>query len=303
MWQVEVPAIIAMWRSSAPAVFARALPRTPRAPAWASIRPQPTWHCGRQAEIGCGLRGEAAERGSDRACGGRQGGAAEQVVEADLGKEIGLPARGLVGEIGPLAGERADRALVRAAGPEGEVVREVQEAAVALPLRRQVALQPHELWDLHLGRHRAADEVQDLVAGGRAFLGLGECPVIEPEDDVPAVLAAGRDGGRAVVAVEGHERAGGIEADPGYGLGRQARLLARLARGRADRLPDVLARLFGVVGVRLVHPDRARGAGQHFAIGVEQRRPRAAGADVDRDHHLVSHRRHSPGFALPRDPV
>ena len=58
-------------------------------------------------------------------------------------------------------------------------------------------------------------------------------------------------------------------------------------------LPDVLARLLGVVRPRLVHQDRAAGAGEHFPSGVEQRGPRAAGADVDRDHHLVRHRQHS----------
>ena len=201
-------------------------------------------------------------------------------------------------QIGPLAGHRADRAQVRAAGPKAQVIRKIHQPAVALPLRRQMPLQPHQLRDLHLGRHRAADEVQHLVAGGGAFLGLGERAVIEPDDDVPLVLAAGRDAGRAVLAVERDQRAGGIEADPGDRRRRQARLLARVPRGGADRLPDVLARLLGVVRPRLVHQNRPAGAGEHPATRVEQRGPRAAGADVDRHHHLVRHRLPSRVFAL-----
>ncbi len=201
---------------------------------------------------------------------------------------------GLVGEVGPLAGHRADRAGVGPAGAEGEEVGEVEDAAVACHCCGQVALQPHQLRDLHLGRHRAADEVEHRVAARGAFLGLGERAVVEPDDDVPAVLARGRDGRRAVVVVERDQRAGGIEADAGDLFPRQAGLRAGRADGGADRPPDVLAVLLGVVGRGLVQRDRVLGARQHAAVPVEHARARAAGADVDRDHRFVRHCRVPP---------
>ena len=114
-------------------------------------------------------------------------------------EEVRLPARGLVGEIGPLAGQRALRAGVRAGGAPGQEVGEVEGGPARAQDCGQVALQPHQLRRLHLRRHDAADVVEHAVAGGGAFLGFGEGAVVEPEDGVPAVVAGGRDGDGAAL--------------------------------------------------------------------------------------------------------
>ena len=111
----------------------------------------------------------------------------------DARQEIALPALALVGEVGPLAGERALGARGAAAGAPGQVVGEVEEQAGPRPGLRQMPLQPHQLGDLHLGRHHAADMVEHAMAAGGAFLGLGDGAVVEPDDRVPVPVAGGRD--------------------------------------------------------------------------------------------------------------
>ena len=121
------------------------------------------------------------------------------------------------------------------------VARQVRKSArsKARPARDQaggqVALQPHQLGDLHLRRHGAADVGEDAVAGGRACLGLGDGAVVEPEDGVPAVVAGGRDGDRAALGVAEDERAGGVEGEAGDLLGAGGGLGAGGAERRRRR--------------------------------------------------------------------
>ena len=191
-----------------------------------------------QAGRDAGSRGEAEVVGGFGVRGPRSvaigvavgglGGAGEEVGEADGGEEVGLPAGGLVGEVGPFAGEGALRAGGVAGGAPGEEVGEVEGEAGAGPGGGEVAFQPHQLRDLHLRGHGAAGVVEDAVAGGGAFLGLRGGAVVEPEDGVAAVVAGGRDGDRAAVAVEEDEGAGGVEGE----AGDRARGGRRPRRGR-----------------------------------------------------------------------
>ena len=120
-----------------------------------------------------------------------------------------------------------------------------------------MALQPHQLGDLHLGRHRRRRH-------GRAPGGRWRCiprprrrrggrarrwcpspgsPLVETESGAPAGVAD-------------HQRAGGVEADAEDRGRIHARALDRLAHRGADALPDVLRAVLGMVGQRPVQPDR-----------------------------------------------
>ena len=242
-----------------------------------------------QAEIARGRLGELAQRRADRDRPCRHGGALGQVAEPHRLQEIRLPSRRLMGEIGPFAGQRAAGALVRPGGAKGQKVGEIEYAPVAPPPVRQMALQPHQLRDFHLRGHGAADRIQDLVAARRAFLRLGDRPVIHPDDGVPAILAGGRDAGRPVVLVERHQRAGRIEADPDHLPGGEAGLGTRRLGRPADRPPDVLAVLLGVIGRRTRHGDRPLGPAEQAAADIEHTCARAAGADVDTYDRPIRH--------------
>ncbi len=244
---------------------------------------------GGQAELLGGLGQQETQRRADRACNPRQYCPLKQVLEPDRGQEIGLPARRLVGKVGPLAGHGAAGAGVRAGRTPGQEIGKVQDPPIAPPLLRQMALEPHELGDLHLGRHCAADEVEHPVTGRGAFLRLRNRAMIEPDQRVPARLAADRDRGGPIVAIERHQGAGRIEADPRDRLGRDAGLVARRARGGADRAPDIVAVLLGVAGDRPVERDRPAVPGEHPAVAIEQAGACAAGADVDRHDDAIVH--------------
>ena len=121
------------------------------------------------------------------------------------------------------------------------------------------------------------------MAGGRARVGLGDCPMIQPDHDVPAVLTAGRDACRMVLVVQGDQGAGGIERQSGHLFRGNAGVPARLAHRLGDRGPDVLRTLLGVVGHRSVERDRALRTSQHPTIRAEHTRACTARPDVDRD--------------------
>ena len=266
MWQVEVPATRPICRSSAGAPWPAPRPSTPSAPACASIRPQPTW----QAVVRPSSSAASGDRVPSVAPIGlaAPGSAARSSRSSSptFAQKIRLPARRLVGEVGPLAGHRAAGARVRAAGAPGQKVGEVEDPPVVPPALRQMALQPHELRDLHLGRHRAADEIQHR--GGRS-----RC-IPAPRRSRggrarPRRSSAPRRWSRPQAGparpVERHQRAGGIEADPRDRLGSDAGLGPRRARRGADRPPDVVGILLGMVRRRPVHGDRPAVPGEHPA--------------------------------------
>jgi hypothetical protein len=146
----------------------------------------------------------------------------------------------------------------------------------------------------------AADVVENAMTGRGAFFGLGDRPVIEPDDRVPLRVAAGRYRDRPAVAVEDDQRAGGIEADAldrrPVGAGRGERAAHRVA----DRLPDVGRALLGMLGLRAVHPDRLLGATQQTPAAIENPGARTSGADVDRNHEVAHDRLRSVAGLPPR---
>ena len=284
MWQVEVPAISAILRSSS-APLARAPDRARRARRHGhrSGRSRP-WHAVVSARSAAAARGERAERRADRHSPAPAARSARAGPRARRREEIVLPARLLVSQIGPFAGHRAARAGVRAAGAQGEEVGEVEHPAVARPGLRQMALEPHQLRDLHLGRHRAAEQVEHPMAGGGARL----APRRSPDDRARRRRSSGPrrwsrrspDGPRWSRATS--EQVASND-DAGHLLGGNAGARARLAHRLGDRGPDVLRTLLGVVGHRPVERDRALGAPQHPTVRAEHARACAARPDVDRD--------------------
>ena len=146
--------------------------------------------------------------------------------------------------------------------------------------RGEVAFEPHELGDLHLRGHGAAGVVEDAVAGAVHSSASRGGAVVEPEDGVAAVVAGGRDGDRAAVAVEEDEGAGGVEGEAGDVLGAGGGVGAGGAEGGGGGLPDLGGGLLGVAVV-LVDVERGFGAGEQAAGGVEDAGAGAGGADVD----------------------
>ena len=152
------------------------------------------------------------------------------------------------------------------------------------PAVGQMALQPHQLGHLHLGRHRRRRHSRARGGrwrciprprrgrGGRArrWCPSASSPVVETQSGAPSpsrttseqvasklmpATSCGRDAGRA-------------PARPGTAAPHTAP-------------PDVLGVVLGVVGRRAVHDDRLLGAAEQPARRVEHAGARAAGADVD----------------------
>ena len=98
--------------------------------------------------------------------------------------------------------------------------------------------------------------------------------MVEPEDGVAAVVAGGRDGDRAAVAVEEDEGAGGVEGEAGDLLGAGGGLGAGGAEGGGGGLPDLGGGLLGVAVV-LVDVERGVGAGEEAAGSASKMPARA----------------------------
>ena len=205
-------------------------PRTPSAPAWASMRPaatrvagvRPRWAAAagvsgpRSAPTGVARRGWPV--------------ADEEVGEADRGRGSPSASPGARGRGSPTC-RRGCTASAR--GCRSRRRRGSRRGRRPAAMRDQVAgrwrLSQSELRQLHLGRQRAAGVVEDgMGTGGVDRLGLGGGAVVEPEDGVAAVVAGGRDGDRAAGGVAEDERAGGVEGEAGDVL----RAGARPRRGR-----------------------------------------------------------------------
>ena len=163
----------------------------------------------------------------------------------------------------------------------GQEVGQVEELPGARPGLGQVALDPHQLGRLHFRRHDAAEIVEHAVAGRGAVVGLGKRAVVEPDDGIPALAAAGRNRELRAVAVANDQRAGRVEGDaddfPGVGAG----IGERATRRRAGCPPDILGIVLGMSGLRAVHDDRVVGASEQIAAAVEDSGARAARADID----------------------
>src|SRR5262249_17523526 len=129
-----------------------------------------------------------------------------------------------------------------------EIVGEIEDAAVAAPVLGLLPLQPHQLGDFHLQRHDATDMLEHAMLGRRRFICLGSSAVIEPDDDVPLVVAGDRYAGGPAVCVKGDQRTGGVEAHAGNIGGSYSCLGARRPHAAAHCLPNIIARMLGMVG-------------------------------------------------------
>ena len=255
MWQVEVPAISARWRSSAARRCASAGPSTPSAPAWASIRPQPT----RQPWSGrarCrGLRSAGRERCRSALAPRRQRAPRAQVPDAR--RRRGNPAASPAprGRDRSICRSACTRAGVRAAGPPGQVVGEVEEQAGSAARPAADAASATSAWGSPSRATSRRRQVEHPVAARGAGLGLGDRAMVQPDDDVPAVLAGGRDARRPARPVAARPASR-------WRRSRCRRPLAATPAPRAPRAPtarpppDVVRALLGMVGLRPMERDR-----------------------------------------------
>ena len=198
---------------------------------------------GGEAEAGGGLGGQGADVGADGGGAGGRPVRAKKSSRPMRSRKSGGPARGLVGEVAPLAGEGAEGAGGVAGRRPGEEVGEVEGVGGAAPGVGEVALEPEQLRELHLGRQGAAGVVEDRVgAGGGDRPRLRGGAVVEPEDGVAAVVAGRRGGDGLAGGVAEDERAGGVEGEAGDVFGSGGGLGAGGAEGGGGRLPDLGAR-------------------------------------------------------------
>src|SRR5262249_8803587 len=108
--------------------------------------------------------------------------------------------------------------------------------------------------------------------------------VVHPHDDVLLVAAGRAHGDGRVGLVERHERAGRVESDALDARevrGSEAGLPERVPNGLSAGSPDVVRRLLDEVRLGPEDLDRDTAEAEATARRVEDRGPRAAGADVD----------------------
>jgi hypothetical protein len=118
-----------------------------------------------------------------------------------------------VGEIRPLAGQRADRPRGFTGRAIGEIIGKIEEVSGGVIRRRQMLLEPQQLRCFHLRRDDAADMAQHFVAGRADAISLRNRPVIHPDDDVAVRITRGTDAEWLAAAVEHHQGASRVEAD------------------------------------------------------------------------------------------
>ena len=228
------------------------------------------------------LRRQRAEIGADRARAVGQAAALQQIVEADLGQEVLLPAGRLMRQIGPFAGQRALRAGKRAGCAPGQEVGEVEKIAGFRPALRHVPLQPHQLRHRHFRRHDAADEIEHAVAGRRAVVGLRQRAVVEPDDRVPVVAARWS---RPTAGWPSRSRTTSEQVAsklmPATASADTPAACARLPHRRADRGPDVVGIMLGMAGPWLLHRDRLFAAPKQRSVKAQNAGARAARAHID----------------------
>ena len=281
----DVPRISASRRRGSPGLPSARAPSVPSAPACASISPAPTGVPGSRpiaaaasavSPCASGVPGDDDLRAEPGEAVGVQG------AKADAVEELARPAL-LMRQIAELAGDRAQRARQRPGRAKREPVGEAEEmrrAREGLGLRPR---EPDELRRLHLGRKRAAEVAQDLMAGGVDPRGVLGRAMIHPHDHVALGRAGGVDRQRLEARVERDERTGRCEANSGDRLARQAGRLDRLAHRFRHRAPDVGGRLLDDVAGLAPDRDRPPGAAEEPARRIENARAGAARADIHSD--------------------
>src|SRR4029077_13338468 len=117
----------------------------------------------------------------------------------------------IVGEIIPFADDRAYRSRYRSGGAKREIVGKVEEMTRRPIGRRQMPLQPKQLWNFHFRRDRAADIAQHLVLRLVHLARLSHRAMVHPDDDVSPVVARTTPRRGLAAGVERHKRAGRIK--------------------------------------------------------------------------------------------
>ena len=251
---------------------------------------------GREAELGGGTPGQPVGKrraGLDRLGADPHKAFIGQSAEADRAKIRCVPAP-LMAEIGPFAGQRADRPRQAAGRAPAQIVGQVEEMLGRGKCLGQVFLQPQEFRGLHLGRDRAAHIVQHAMLAGVDAPRLVEGAVVHPDDDVALAVARPANRQWRAALPDHDQRAGRIEADAGDVVRTKLRLRQCLANACADGPPDILARLLGNFAGLGEQRDVALGRGEKLTPGIEHARPGAAGADINTEE-MVGH-----GFAFDR---
>ena len=132
------------------------------------------------------------------------------------------------------------------------------------------------------------------MATGVDLGGFLDRAVIHPDDGVALRLAGRRNGERAAGVVERDQRTSSVEADPGdVAAGRRR----RFAHRSAGRRPNVGRGMFDDFAGLAEDGDRAAGAGDQPACGVEYAGARARRADIDADEKPA----HSNPASQPRE--
>src|SRR4029079_8969036 len=191
--------------------------------------------------------------------------ALQNVGNSNQFEEVLLPARRFVAEIGPFAGQSTLRAVTYTGRFPGKKIGEIEEITAFGPPLWKVAPHPHELRRLHLGRHDAADVIEDTVTACGALFRLGERAVVKPDDRITMTICTHRYAELSAPPVTHHQRTSGIEGDAGDLVTPNVRFPEGAPHGRADGAPDLLRIVLAVTRLRLVHVDRVLGQAEQRA--------------------------------------
>lgn len=231
---------------------------------------------GPEPQMRRGRRGQGSQIRAHRR-GPPDGADPGEIGQTQPGQRRLRPAR--PGAPAPFADGGTDRPDVAPRRRPGEEIAEVEDAPRPRPGLGIAAAQPQELRQRHLGRGRLA---RARARQRVQRLGLRDPPVVEPEQRVPVVSGARRHPDRRAGRVADHQRTGGVEGERGDSLGARARLGPGGAQSRADRLPDLGARLLRPARAVPAHRQRRLGAPEQPPARVKEAGARAAGAHVHR---------------------
>jgi len=109
-------------------------------------------------------------------------------------------------------------------------------------------------------------------------------PMIGPHDHVPAILAGHGGCDRPSRWVKRNERAGGVEGDALDLVGSDVSGRDGSAHSAADRRPDLIRTVLGMIGLGMGGRERSVGARKQNTAHVEHPGARAARSDVHSDH-------------------
>ena len=151
---------------------------------------------------------------------------------------------------------------------------------------RAILLQPQNFRRFHLRRDFAANVLQYRVARRVDLFRLRGGAMIHPDNNIAVRIVRRPDRQRRVVIANHHQRAGGIEAEPGDRRRRDAGAGHRGFNAVAHRQPDFTARLLNPIPGAAKQGNVPGRVGEKLAPQIEDPGAHAARTDIHTNHVL-----------------